>query len=189
MPAIALSWGLRRSTLRILNYGGEVKYGLIAFASAYSILVSSWLLGLRANLTPSLPVGIYMETSRATDYVLFCLDGAAAQLALQRRYVGSGRCRNGSMALLKRLLAKSGDTVTLTAEGISVNGKLVPNTAPLRADTEGRPLEHYPFGTYPVGKSALWLGSGYDGRSFDARYFGPVDSRSIQSHLSPILTW
>ena len=49
---------------------------------------------------------------------------------------------------MKPIVAQAGDTVDLSGQGIAVNGKLLPNTAPLRADTHGRPLVAWTFGRY-----------------------------------------
>jgi type IV secretory pathway protease TraF len=40
---------------------------------------------------------------------------------------------------MKPIVAPAGDIVTVSNEGIVVNGKLLPQTAPLKKDTHGRP--------------------------------------------------
>jgi type IV secretory pathway protease TraF len=62
----------------------------------------------------------------------------------------------------------------MTAGGISVNGTLLRNTAPLEYDTMGRLLSHWPYGRYIVAKGTIWVASSYNPRSFDCRYFGPI---------------
>ena len=61
---------------------------------------------------------------------------------------------------------------------MAVNGRLLPNTAPLVTDTAGRPLSHWPFGRYVVAPGTVWVASSYSSRSFDSRYFGPVEASS-----------
>jgi conjugative transfer signal peptidase TraF len=89
---------------------------------------------------------------------------------------------------MKPIVAQAGDTVDLSGQGIAVNGKLLPNTAPLRADTHGRPLVAWTFGRYQVQPNTVWVASSYHPRSFDSRYFGPIPVSSIRAHVRPILT-
>jgi type IV secretory pathway protease TraF len=35
----------------------------------------------------------------------------------------------------------------------------------------------------------VWVASSYNGRSFDSRYFGPVDAVTIRNHVRPLLTF
>jgi len=46
----------------------------------------------------------------------------------------------GATPLLKQVIAEEGDTVAVSDAGISVNGRLVPNTRPRATDTAGRPM-------------------------------------------------
>jgi conjugative transfer signal peptidase TraF len=89
---------------------------------------------------------------------------------------------------LKPVVAKPGDVVELSARGISVNGALLSNTAPLSKDTKGRPLEPWPFGRYVVASGTVWVASSYHPRSFDSRYFGPISAAGIRERLKGLLT-
>ena len=84
--------------------------------------------------------------------------------------------------------AKAGDLVELSWHGISVNGVLLPNTAPLSKDTKGRPLEPWHFGRFPVAQGTVWVASSYHSRSFDSRYFGPVGATAIRHRMKAFLT-
>ena len=95
---------------------------------------------------------------------------------------------DGAAPLLKPVVARSGDVVELSARGISVNGALLPNTAPLSKDTKGRPLEAWPFGRYVVASGTVWVASSYHPRSFDSRYFGPISTAAIRHRLKAFLT-
>ena len=44
---------------------------------------------------------------------------------------------------MKPEVARPGDIVELNFRGVAVNGRLIPNSAPLQSDTHGRPLEHW----------------------------------------------
>jgi conjugative transfer signal peptidase TraF len=145
-------------------------------------------LGLRINTSPSLPLGLYVITTDGrADLVEFCPAEPFAALSLIRGYRDAGSCRDGGAPLLKPIVAKAGDAVELSERGISVNGLLLPNTAPLSKDTKGRPLTAWPFGRYPVVAGTVWVASTYHSRSFDSRYFGPVYATAVRHRLKAFL--
>ena len=71
------------------------------------------------------------------NLVEFCPAEPFASLSIARGYRDPGACRDGAAPLLKPVVASAGDAVELSARGISVNGVLLPNTAPLSKDTKG----------------------------------------------------
>lgn len=147
------------------------------------------LLGIRINTSLSLPLGLYVAGTYANAALVeFCPAEPFASLAIRRGYRDAGGCADGGAPLLKPAVAQPGDTVELTEQGIAVNGKLLPKTLPLVKDTLGRTLEHWPFGQYAVSEGSVWVASSYSARSFDSRYFGPVDRRSIRERLRPLFT-
>ena len=147
------------------------------------------LLGIRINTSPSLPLGFYVTGMNAQlDLIEFCPAEPFASLAITRGYRDGGHCPDGGAPLLKPVVARPGDVVELSGRGIGVNGKLLPKTGPLDRDNKGRQLQHWPFGRYRVLEGTLWVASSYSDRSFDSRYFGPIDQRLIRDHLRPLLT-
>jgi conjugative transfer signal peptidase TraF len=154
----------------------------------FGLFVTLGLAGIRINTTPSLPVGIYIRTGPESPLVEFCPSGESAAIAARRGYRTPGYCPDEASALLKPIVANSGDVVELTAQGMSVNNHPIRNTAPLAVDTDHRPLDHFPFGRYVVGDEEVWVASSYNKRSFDSRYYGPVSKRAIVAHLRPLLT-
>ena len=77
-------------------------------------------------------MGLYVTTADASaNLVEFCPAEPFATLSIVRGYRDPGICRDGAAPLLKPIVAKSGDVVEVSARGISVNGALLPNTAPL----------------------------------------------------------
>ena len=162
---------------------------MVAFGVVVATFQLSGTLGLRINTSPSLPMGLYIATADAgANMVEFCPAEPFATLAIIRGYRDPGNCRDGAAPLLKPVVAKSGDVVELSARGISVNGALLPNTAPLSKDTKGRPLEAWPFGRYVVASETVWVASSYHPRSFDSRYFGPISTLAIRERLKALLT-
>jgi conjugative transfer signal peptidase TraF len=106
--------------------------------------------GLRFNLSPSIPAGIYVTTRAPAGLIEFCPEEPYASLAVERGYRDEGTCPDGAMPLLKPVVAEAGDKVDVSAQGIAVNGSLLRNSAPLRMDTKGRPLPAWRFGYYVV---------------------------------------
>jgi conjugative transfer signal peptidase TraF len=89
---------------------------------------------------------------------------------------------------MKPVVAIAGDTVEYSEFGIAVNGNLLRNSAPRSRDSKGRPLVHFPFGTYRVAADMVWVVSSYHPLSFDSRYFGPILAAAIRERLRPLLT-
>jgi conjugative transfer signal peptidase TraF len=159
---------------------------LIVLVGAFEV---GGVAGLRINGSPSLPVGFYLVTAHSdSNLVEFCPPEPFAELALARGYRDVGSCGDGGAPLLKPVVARAGDVVQLLTEGIAVNGRHLPNTAPLKIDTRGRPLTPWPAGRYTVGSDSVWVASSYNGRSFDSRYFGPVSLGSIRNYVQPWIT-
>ena len=153
-------------------------------AATFQLFAAS---GLRINVTASEPMGLYVVSDGPdANLVEFCPAEPFARLAIVRGWRGAGNCPDGAAPLLKPVVAHAGDVVELLARGIAVNGHLLPNTAPLSRDSQGRPLQPWPFGQYVVGANAAWVASSYNSHSFDSRYFGPVPVSSIRDHLRPL---
>ncbi len=175
--------------LREAHFRTARKPVLTSIAAAIVIFQLCGLVGLRINGSPSLPVGFYMTSSEPdSDLVEFCPAEPFASLALSRGYRDQGVCSDGGAPLLKPVVARAGDLVQVSGAGIAVNGRLLPNTAPLRADTKGRPLTSWPPSRYTVEPGFVWVASSYSPRSFDSRYFGPVAISSVRDHVRPLLT-
>jgi conjugative transfer signal peptidase TraF len=147
---------------------------------------------VRLNLTGSLPLGLYrVATAPPTRgaIVLVCLPPPVARFALARAYVWhSPRCATQVAPIGKMIAAMAGDTVTLSAAGLTVNGCAMPASRPLPRDARGRPLPHYPYGPHVLPAGAVWLFSPYHPRSFDSRYFGPVPLSAVVTSIVPVWT-
>jgi conjugative transfer signal peptidase TraF len=141
---------------------------------------------LRINTSESLPVGLY-RVSPTGAFVEFCPDDQG--LSAQRHYRARGGCPDGAAPLLKPVVGGPGDDIVRSSAGISVNGKLLRNTVPLGRDTEGRPLAHWPYGTYPTRAGMLWVASTYNSRSYDSRYFGPIPENAVRAKLQRVIAW
>jgi conjugative transfer signal peptidase TraF len=145
--------------------------------------------GIRVNASSSLPIGLYRTTSdKSARLIEFCPMEPFASMSASRSYRGKGNCQDSAEPLMKPTVAVAGDIVEVSSRGVAVNGGLLANSAALPLDTKNRPLQHWPFGTYRVAPSTVWVISSFNARSFDSRYFGPVPIASIRCHLRPLLT-
>jgi conjugative transfer signal peptidase TraF len=152
-----------------------------------AIPITLSLAGIYVNLTPSLPIGLYVADERG-QFASFCPPDTDFISAV-RGYRPKGSCPDGAAPLLKPVVASGTDIVELSAKGISINGsEPLPNSAPRAQDTAGRSLEHYPYGFYPYVHGRVWVVSSHNPRSFDSRYFGPIPVASIKRHLRPLFT-
>jgi conjugative transfer signal peptidase TraF len=164
---------------------------------------------LSINVSGSLPVGLYWTGSlpqpdsnpgESTSgisksdpnievgmLVSACLPTQAATSALERGYLPEGTCPYGAAPVRKVIAALSGDTVDVTDSGSFVNGKLLPESAPLLRDSKGRAMPRL-RGRIVLAEGTAWLYSGHSPRNFDSRYYGPVPLSGVRGQLFPLLT-
>ena len=163
--------------------------GLTPLLGAFALF---GITGLRINSSASLPAGLYIASAEG-GFVEFCPDDRG--LSAQRGYRHTslltpwvkGVCPDGAAPLLKPVIAKAADEIVLSRAGITVNGKLLPDTAPLAQDSTGRPLTHWPFGRYRLAPGSLWVASSYNPRSYDSRYLGPIPQSAVRARLRTLL--
>ncbi len=144
---------------------------------------------LRLNLTPSLPLGLYRYDEGPLErgvLVAACLPLEWAQKGRRRGYLSRGRCPGGVSPVLKRVGALGGDIVTVSDEGVFVDGALLQAAGP-RIDSQGRPLEPLASGQYRMAPQDLWL-STPEPRSWDSRYYGPVLASAVLGRVRPVWT-
>ncbi len=160
--------------------------------SLFVLSIGARISGIYINTTPSLPVGFYKVVDEPIvngAYVAFCPpQGSVFDMAVARHYINTGNCLGGYGMLLKRVFAQSGDTVSIDQAGIFVNGEHLPNSAQLKADTEGQPLPQYRLNVVLNDAEYLLL-SDLNPQSFDARYFGLIARDQIQKVVRPVFTW
>jgi conjugative transfer signal peptidase TraF len=155
--------------------------------------VACYAVGARINTTRSIPVGLYWASDKPAEkgaYVFFCPPQVGLFVdAKERGYIGAGFCPGDYGYMMKRILAAKKDVVSISDDGVRVNGQLLPFSAPLKADKAGRPLPRYQATRYTLGNSEVLLMSDVSGTSFDGRYFGPVNLSQIKTVISPVITW
>jgi conjugative transfer signal peptidase TraF len=144
--------------------------------------------GVRVNTSSSLPLGLYLRTGdTSAQLVEFCPAEPFGALSRDRGYRIRGfTCPDHAVPLLKTVIARAGDIVDVSPAGIAVNGRLLPNTLPLKADAAHRPLIAWPTGTYAVRPGTIWVASTYSRASYDSRYIGPVEEKLVRGRLKPL---
>jgi conjugative transfer signal peptidase TraF len=165
---------------------------IVGFCLAFGLALA-YQAGLRLNTTRSIPIGLY----RISDdpivkgaYVLWCPpERPEFDLAKERGYIGAGFCPSGYGNMMKKVVASGHDIVSVTDEGVTINGILLLYSQPVEADSMGRSLPRFRVTDYVLAPSELLLMSDTNSRSFDARYFGPVHRSHIQSLIHPLWTW
>jgi conjugative transfer signal peptidase TraF len=161
----------------------------VAVALGVVVAAVTWS-GLRVNLSPSMPEGIWLERTdpthvyQAGDVVVVC----PPLNDQQKVYVKPGNCPSGREPMVKRIVAATGDVVTMSEFGIDVNGNPLSESAPMPFDGAGRPLQAYPAGTYKVEVGQVWLIAPRP-FSFDSRYLGPVAISNIEGIAIPVIEW
>jgi conjugative transfer signal peptidase TraF len=145
--------------------------------------------GLRVNLTPSYPLGLWRIEPLARDLavgdrIFICppLD-PAFELARERGYLGHGLCPGWFSPLIKTVVAVAGQNVVI-ARDIAIDGARLPHSSVRFADGAGRPLSPTAGGIVPNGQ--LFLFSEFAG-SYDSRYFGPIPAAGVLGLAHPLL--
>jgi conjugative transfer signal peptidase TraF len=162
-----------------------------AALAVFGLLAACRSAGIWINTTDSMPLGVWRQTPRLAarpgDVVLLCLPAnAVTELGQARGYIAPGSCPTGQETVLKPIAAGAGDTVAVSPDGISVNGRAIANSGQLAHDSRGRPLPHVAAGRYRVPAGEFWLVSPHNPRSFDSRYFGPVSAGLVRSTVRPV---
>lgn len=162
-------------------------------AVALAVVIGCALAGARINTTASCPVGLYWEIDAPIEkgaMVIFCpSESPVFDQAEARGYIGAGFCPGGYGLMIKKILAVSGDHISVSDQGVCVNGEMVPNSKPLDIDRAGQPIPRYRVDDYTLRTEQVLLMSDHSPLSFDARYFGPISQSQIRSVIRPVLTW
>jgi conjugative transfer signal peptidase TraF len=146
-----------------------------------AVACTGFIAGLRVNLTPSYPLGLWRIESLARDPVVgervfVCPPpDAVFELARERGYLGHGLCPGWFSPLIKTVVAVAGQHVALGRD-IVVDGVHLAHSSIRTRDGAGRTLSPAKGGAVPRGE--LFLFSEFAG-SYDSRYFGPVPAAGV----------
>ena len=157
---------------------------ILVFLGVVGILAKHF--DLTINVTSSMPIGFYIRDAGGVgkgDIVLVCLKDPYRSIGIQKGYIAKGKRCSGANPVIKKVIAVPGDGVVLGMESIEVNKKSYPFKT-LMKDSKGRALGIYPRGKYSQG---YWLIGDNSSKSWDSRYFGPVEESQILTKLKPLL--
>lgn len=166
----------------------------IAVAAVSMIAAAVCVGGLRVNTTSSLPKGFYAIVDaplQVGSVVLVCPPPSrVSEEARARGYVGfSADCPEQFQRLIKRVVGTPGMTISTSENGLLViDGRAQPSSSVKPMDKAGRPLTAFFTRPATLGNSQ-YLVLGDTEKSFDSRYFGPVEQGSIRAVMQPVFTF
>lgn len=147
--------------------------------------------GFRVNLTPSIPLGIYKiskEKAGKGKYVVFNpIKSTLFDEARERGYLKKGVFHE-YMPLFKKICAVSGDSLSVSKDGVFVNGTLIADSKPINHDDLGRSLPHLEVNNFILNSQQVAL-IGESFNSFDSRYFGIVKRENISGVIKSVYVW
>ena len=155
------------------------------------LFAAGWIGGLRINMTPSEPLGLWRivqitRSIRPGEMVFVCPpDNAAIREARRRGYLRSGLCPGGFGPLIKTVVAVTGQRVAVT-DLVAIDGVPIRNSRIFEKDGQGRSLRHGQSGMLLPGE--VYLHSDFIG-SWDSRYFGPVPDSGVLGLAQEVLTY
>ena len=170
----------------------RARIALAIFALGAALVGTASTFDLRLNWTESMPRGLYQRMDPAFErdaWVAICLEGGAAEIARKRGYVIDGSCASGLAPIFKHLVGVPGDRIDIAADGIAVNGALIPHSEVKEFDSLGRPLEHTPEGEMVLPEGRFFAMGMNPSRSWDSRYFGAILAHQIVASARPLWTF
>ncbi len=151
-----------------------------------------YVVGARINTTGSIAPGLYWTNSKPVekgDYVMFCPPQIDIfYIAKERGYIATGFCPGKFGYLMKRVLAIKNDVITVTDDGVRVNGVPLLFSKPIKADKDGLPMPRYRPNNYTLSQNEVLLMTDVSSNSFDSRYFGPINRSQIKTVITPVFT-
>ena len=172
--------------------------GALAVVGALAGGLAGWSLDragytLTANLTPSVPVGLYLSDANQQGaergkLVTFHPHNAAAQYAYQRGWMKPGSVYVKRVAAVARDMVCADKELTIRTQGVGETAAFVRVGEIAEADHDGQPLPHVLSGCSRVPEGHfLPVGDGVP-NSYDGRYYGFVPVSAIEANLRPLWT-
>ncbi|KKB84627.1 conjugal transfer protein TraF [Devosia limi DSM 17137] len=172
----------RAPAVAIIGIGATIMIGLVA---------GGHLGGLRINLTPSYPLGLWRiapleRPAGVGDLIFICPpDTPTFRQAAERGYLRRGLCPGWLSPLIKTIVATPGQHIAVDV-AVTIDGALLAASALRPTDAEGRVLVAHDGGAVPIGH--LFVHSDFAG-SYDSRYFGPIPVAGLLGLAHPVLTY
>lgn len=163
-----------------------ISASLVLFATLAGI---GFFGGLRVNLTPSYPLGLWRiepltRDVASGDRIFICPPQIRAfGLARERGYLGHGLCPGWFAPLIKTVVALARQHVVIDGQ-IVIDGVPLDHSSVRPVDGQGRALTPATGGIVPPDQ--LFLFSEFAG-SYDSRYFGPIPAAGVLGLAHPLL--
>lgn len=168
----------------------QSKLYLILPAIFLILILAFHYFGMIVNLSSSMPIGLYRKSSgniTNNDYVALCLDSHNTQLGISRGYLEKGTTCNGSVPLIKKVIALPNESITLSKNYIITNHHQY-NLKTLDFDNINRQLGSIKPGKYQ--QDCYWLiGDDDFTNSWDSRYWGCIKKSQILYMVVPLIIW
>ena len=161
--------------------------------AAIALLASGafFTMGGMVNTNTSVPPGLYLRHDRPLGIgkiVTFCPPNRPEfQEARTRGYIQGGSCPDNYAMMMLKVAAKYKDTVTINADGVTVNDAIYPQSKALSQDAEGRAMPALAINHYELKENELLLMSDSPADPYDSRYFGLINVEQVDSVVKPVL--
>jgi conjugative transfer signal peptidase TraF len=171
-----------------VNYNKWISYTLPALMLIISVIFLGLIIfvskHLLRNITTSEPLGWYWLSSPDPVQVgkIYTIKVPADFLLLVKQL----GYKSNAKALFKKVVAKDGDIIKVTEDGILINDKLMPNSQSIEV-FKGILLHPLPIGHKRKLKDNEYFVLGETKNSFDSRYFGVVNGVDIKNEAYLIL--
>lgn len=149
------------------------------------LAILSIKIGIIQNNSDSMPVGKYLTLPIIKPVIgntyTVCLSRDKQEYLniMNKLGLSSGNCPNGYISLLKQVIAESGDIVTISQDGVHVNGHLIVNSQQSHYSDSGIYLSPLPINYKHTLSRDEYFMMGLESRSYDSRYFGIVTESEI----------
>ncbi|CAM4473380.1 MAG: hypothetical protein LEGION0403_FIIPPAGN_02400 [Legionella sp.] len=165
----------------------------ISCAGLFCFLVFLFLVGIKFNISDSIPKGIYRVHQgeiKRNSFVLFCPDDREAfRLGKRRGYLNHGFCSNDYGYVMKQVVALAGDEVSSTDKGVFVNHRQIRFSQPHIHDGFNRPMPLWRVKKYTLQAGELVTMTNQNSLSFDSRYFGLIQVKQVKGIIDPVFIW
>lgn len=165
---------------------------IIKFISLLGIILVSYNIifsAITINLTPSYPVGIYLNKNITTGisrnkYYTFCpAYNEYMKFAEQHGFwMNIDKSCGDTIKYLKKALGVPGDKVFISTDGVYINDNLIPNTELVLKD----PLFKKDI-SFNLKDNEYFMLSDYNKYSYDSRYFGIIRKDQILKEVIPLI--
>lgn len=173
----------------IKKFGRKTTTAALIIIIMGAAIAAPFLLGLLLiNISYSVPLGLWFVQPGIAQHETGCYVKLYPQnfnhFEKYTTYPFSVGPSGQLLPFIKQVGGIPGDLIEAAAEGILVNGSILPDSQVLSADRANRPLTPFPL-PYRLKSGEVWLTSN-SARGFDSRYLGPALAAECRK-VKPVL--